>query len=881
MDDLIQDFLSETSESLTELEKIILALESDPTQINFIRDAFRLLHTIKGTCGFLGFERMQRIAHKAENVLSKMRDGEITADTFITSSLFVTLDCIRSIVEGIQEAGAEPQNDDQNLLEALDKCLVCGNAQETTTQENAKTSETSREDSSLEDIPLDTPPISDDGTEAQKEAIAEQAPSPPSPDPSHNQPPPQEAGQKVPESHVPSGNQTIRIGLDVVDGLMNLVGELVLTRNQLLQQSEQQTSSEQGFQNNVLTRLSHLTTELQQTVMKTRMQPIETAWTKLPRIIRDISESLGKKIKLRQIGEDTELDRQVIEFIKDPLVHMVRNSADHGIEMPEERKAAGKSETGTVTLKAYHHGGHIFIEISDDGKGIDPDKIRAKAIEKGVVSQDEGQKLSPDQVLQLIFKPGFSTAEQVTNVSGRGVGMDVVKTNIEKLGGTVELHSKVGRGSTFVMKIPLTLSIVSSLLVQVSEQLFAIPQMAITEILNLRHQTNYKIEHIEGVDVLRWRNRLLPVIKLEDVLKIERNKPQQNSYIIILQLLNYSFGLAVDGIFDSQEIVVKPLSRMIEHIHLFSGSTILGNGQVVLILEPNSFNVQTEPVVEENKNTHKKDHLRPKETLILIFKSGEQICAVPLALVSRIDEVLPSEISNIQGKPILLYRDQLIPILGYESFSEDQDIALPILLFSDRGYKLALKIDEIVDILESSTDIQLSTDSEGSLGTSIIQGRPVSLIDSQHFFKKAYPEFHKRSASGEKKLLKLLLLDDSKFFLNLITPLLNVSGFAVKTASSVDDAINLCRLEEEPFHVIISDIEMPEKTGYDFITEIKGDERYESTPIIALSGKDSQEEIEKIKNAGFYEFVPKSDQQNLIRVLNHIQQEESQGAAHV
>lgn len=923
MDELVLEFLNETNEGLGELEKITLALENDPSQMDYIRDAFRILHTIKGTCGFLGFERMQKVSHAAENVLSKMRDGEVLADLTVTSTLFVALDCIRTMVAAIEESGSEPGGDDSEIIAMLNKCLEGGSpspaneqasnddnsspAVENTKQEDE--SENSKELSSkkkskkvkknneiaennVKEIP-DMQEMSENQPQelnqelacyphdAEKEETPQQEepekPSPKLKGSTSNSSAQEEATQQ--QEQAAAAHQTIRIGLDVVDNLMNLVGELVLTRNQLLQQQEANTTEASG-NNNILTRLSHLTTDLQQTVMKTRMQPIEGAWTKLPRIVRDISGNLGKKIQLKQVGQDTELDRQVIEFIKDPLMHMVRNSADHGIEPPEDRKSAGKPEMGTIILKAYHQGGYIFIEIADDGRGIDPEKIKNKAIEKGVIDEDLARTLTRDQILQLIFKPGFSTAENVTNVSGRGVGMDVVKTNVEKLGGTIELQSRVGRGSTFILKIPLTLSIISALLVEAGGQIFALPQMSITEILNLRHQRTYRIENLQDKQVIRWRDRLVPILDLSSILNLPKYQDSKNNYVIILQIMNYTIGLSVDGINDSQEIVVKPLSKKIENIDVFSGSTILGNGQVVLIIDQNSFAATaeqsgatqdaTEQIIAENK---------VKETIILIFKNANLLRAVPLALVSRIDEVSPSEIQDILGQNILLYRGQLIPVIGLNKQKEYlPDEMIPILLFADRGYKIALTIDEIVDIIEDTTEIQLNNENESEiLGTAVINNNPVSIIDCQYYFKKAYPGFqrHQHGSNKDKHIKNLLLIDDSKFFLNLITPLLSVSGFAVKTASSADEALFMCRDADEKFDVIVSDIEMPEKTGYDFIREVRGIPIFEDVPVVALSGRDSEQEIEKARSAGFYDFVPKSDQQTLIRVLSQIG---SQGA---
>lgn len=879
MDELTRDFVAETYDSLQQLEQIVLGIEDDASNMDLIRDAFRLLHTIKGTCGFLGFSRMQSVSHRAENVLSQMRDGVLIPNTTTTSTLFVALDTIRQIVDHIESTGSESSGNDEDLLLALDKCLVKSGDAPSDQASKAQTSEAQTPDEDLNhtEIAEQELTVADEHSSPEKKGATEQveeaqktlsvidSPSESSGAMADTTPAP--APVTTPQESKGSAAQSIRINLDVVDNLMALVGELVLTRNQLLQQNEDHDG---GSHNNVLTRLSHLTSELQQNIMKTRMQPIESAWTKLPRLVRDISGSLQKKIVVKQIGGDTELDRQVIELIKDPLVHMVRNSADHGIEMPEVRIQNGKNEVGTITLKSYNHGGHIVIEISDDGKGIDPVVIREKAVAKNLLSTSESERLNDEQILQMIFKPGFSTAETISNISGRGVGMDVVRANLDKLGGTIEMKSKKGQGSTFVMKIPLTLSIISVLIIKVEKYLFAVPQLSITEILSLKQKNASCIEYVQDKPLLRWRNQLLPLVFLSNMLNIDHSNDLASHHVIVLQMGPHYFGLLVDSIHDSQEIVVKPLSRKLAHLSTFSGSTILGTGDVVLILDPNNFPLQLESTNAKTADTSSKSHYEEatKSTLILLFQIEDSTKAVPLALVGRIDELEGSEIQKMNDQYLFLYRDKLIPILGIKDDPSPEDL-MPVLIFFDRGYKVALKIDEILDIVEDSTEIQLESDQTDSLGTAVIKGKATTIIDCQSYFKKAYPHWQQSRGPHEevKHQRRLLLVDDSTFFLNLISPLLKVSGYCVETASGADQALSLCKSASIPFDVIISDIEMPDKTGYDFLRELREDQAFDEIPVVALSGRDTEEEIQKAKDAGFKAFVPKTDQQNLIRVL--------------
>ena len=439
-------------------------------------------------------------------------------------------------------------------------------------------------------------------------------------------------------------NQTIRVNVDLLENLMTMVSELVLTRNQLLQIARREKDSEFTVP---LQRLSQVTSELQEGVMKTRMQPIGNAWSKLPRIVRDLAHELGKKIDLVMLGADTELDRQVLELIKDPLTHMVRNSADHGIETPDARTAFGKPEAGKIVLNAYHEGGHILIEISDDGRGLDPAKLKAKAIANGLVSELEAEALTEQQIQQFIFRAGFSTAAVVTSVSGRGVGMDVVRTNIEKIGGTIELQSKLGRGSKFIIKIPLTLAIVSALIVEACGERFAIPQLSVIELVRASAESEHRIEEVQGTPVLRLRNRLLPLVSLERLLNLERpasdTRSSKETFIVVAQVGTYTFGILVDRVFDTEEIVVKPVAPILRHISMFSGNTILGDGSVIMILDPNGIAQSTGEIAVTDATAVEdaSDHrgLGPNTVSLLVFRGGGTATpkAVPLSLVARLE----------------------------------------------------------------------------------------------------------------------------------------------------------------------------------------------------------------------------------------------------
>ena len=583
MDELLSEFLTETSESLATLDVELVKLEQDPNAPDLIDNIFRLVHTIKGTCGFLGLPRLEAVAHSAENVLGKVRDQELIVTPIAVSLILKSLDRIKELLATLEATEAEPEGNDAELIAQLDAMAVgedIPGVVEAPVEPEARDVERQLKAGEASEEELER---AFQETETEETEVVEVGG--PAPSAAADKIESETRAEKSGEPSVAS--QSIRVSVDVLEDLMTMVSELVLTRNQLMQMVRGHADSEFKVP---LQRLSHVTTELQEGVMKTRMQPIGNAWAKLPRIIRDLGHELGKKIDLQMLGADTELDRQVLELIKDPLTHMVRNSADHGLETPEERVAAGKPETGKVVLNAYHEGGHIIIKIKDDGRGIDVEKSRAKMVSSGMASEAEAAEMSEQQIQMQIFFAGFSTAEVVTAVSGRGVGMDVVRTNIEKIGGTVELESQWGKGSSFTIKIPLTLAIVSALIVESCEDRFAIPQLSVVELVRASKESEHRIEMIKDTPVLRLRNRLLPLVYLGDCLNLANASEHELTegaevFVVVSQVGSYTFGIVVDRVFDTEEIVVKPVTPLLREIAMFSGNTILGDGSVIMILD--------------------------------------------------------------------------------------------------------------------------------------------------------------------------------------------------------------------------------------------------------------------------------------------------------
>ena len=523
----------------------------------------------------------------------------------------------------------------------------------------------------------------------------------------------------------------------------------MLTRNQLLEISRRNEDTEFKVP---LQRLSNVTAELQEGVMKTRMQPIGNAWQKLPRIVRDLSSELHKQIELEMHGADTELDRQVLDLIKDPLTHMVRNSADHGLETPAERAAAGKPEQGTIRLSAYHEGGHIIICIADNGRGLNTEKIKAKAVANGLVSEAELEKMTEAQIHKFIFAPGFSTAAAVTSVSGRGVGMDVVRTNIDQIGGTIDIKSVAGEGSSVTIKIPLTLAIVSALIVEAGGDRFAIPQLSVVELVRARANSEHRIERIKDTAVLRLRNKLLPLMHLKKLLKIDdgSSSDPENGFIVVTQVGSQTFGIVVDGVFHTEEIVVKPMSTKLRHIEMFSGNTILGDGAVIMIIDPNGIakalgaaGSASHEIADENAAM--RANAAEQLTSLLVFRAGSaQPKAVPLGLVTRLEEIAADKIELSNGRYMVQYREQLMPLVQMNGVSVQTSGAQPILVFADDGRSMGLVVDEIIDIVEERLHIEVAGSGEGILGSAVIKGQATEVIDVGHFLPMAFADWFSR-----------------------------------------------------------------------------------------------------------------------------------------
>ncbi len=921
MDDLLREFLTETSESLDTVDNQLVKFEQEPNNAKILDNIFRLVHTIKGTCGFLGLPRLEALAHAGETLMGKFRDGMPVTGQAVTVILS-SIDRIKEILAGLEATEAEPEGTDRDLIDKLEAMVVQGMAamaagaaapvaeapplvpEASVAVEAAPASEGVLADQSLErplrpgevsldelerafretaiEAPIPAPVAK---AEVKAEPVAE-APVPVAKETAKEAKAPKEKAapkKSIADEGAAEGasiaNQSIRVNVDTLEHLMTMVSELVLTRNQLLEISRRNEDTEFKVP---LQRLSNVTAELQEGVMKTRMQPIGNAWQKLPRIVRDLSSELGKQIELEMHGADTELDRQVLDLIKDPLTHMVRNSADHGLETPAERLAGGKGEQGTIRLSAYHEGGHIIICIADNGRGLNTDRIKAKAISSGLVTEAELEKMSEAQIHKFIFAPGFSTAAAITSVSGRGVGMDVVRTNIDQIGGTIDIKSVAGEGSSVTIKIPLTLAIVSALIVEAAGDRFAIPQLSVVELVRARANSEHRIERIKDTAVLRLRNKLLPLIHLKKLLKIDDGavSDPENGFIVVTQVGSQTFGIVVDGVFHTEEIVVKPMSTKLRHIDMFSGNTILGDGAVIMIIDPNGIAKALGAAgssAHDMNNENGAHHIGSGEqtTSLLVFRAGSsQPKAVPLGLVTRLEELPADKIEFSNGRYMVQYREQLMPLVAMESVTIASQGAQPILVFSDDGRSMGLVVDEIIDIVEERLNIEVGGSSSGILGSAVIKGQATEVIDVGHFLPMAFSDwFTRKEMKPSLHSQSVLLVDDSAFFRNMLAPVLKAAGYRVRTAPTAQEG--LAALRAQTFDVVLTDIEMPDMNGFEFAETIRSDSNLGAMPIIGLSALVSPAAIERGRQAGFHDYVAKFDRPGLIAALK----EQTAGAA--
>ncbi len=722
-DELLHEFLVETKENLDHLDEELLALETSPTDSGLINSIFRRLHTIKGVCGFLDFHKLEAVSHAGETLLDQIRNGKIPIDDTIVSLLLRLCDAIRTIVKTIEDSSQEGSGDYTTLaaeLLAAANSTEHGVAEKNTGDRSSSNLNSCTHNHTEPQTNVAKELTLDDEFEAFLDMqIAEPAPAPSAP------------------SKAVVAETSLRVDVGLLDHLMNLAGELVLARNQILQSTKSQGDA--NFRA-VAQRLNLVTSELQEGVMKTRMQPIHTVWNKFPRIVRDLSISCKKRVRLEMHGKDTELDKTLIEAVKDPLTHIIRNSIDHGIELPDARQAAGKDPEGCITMGAYQEGGYVIIEIVDNGAGLNTEKIRSRAIERGIISRERAQMASDPEIHKLIFAPGFSTADTVTNLSGRGVGMDVVKSSVERIGGYVDISSWPGEGSTIRLKIPLTLAIIPALLLSCADQRFAIPQTAITELVQFSASERAgALSWIGKYPFFKLREDLLPLIFLRKHLEVASEVDAQvyAQVIVVLDVDGCRFGLVVDDVHDTEEIVVKPLGRLIGKLPIYAGATILGDGQIALILDPvilahEARVEQREAAANQRAISRQVDSANTNEQLLIVQLTPEMRAALPLKRVQRLEEFAVEQIERVGESSVIQYRGsilQLVDVVSAIALRATPSNSGSVVVIGHGQSAIGLRVQAIVDVASEVSALRPSNGRRGIHSFGVIQGRVVALLD--------------------------------------------------------------------------------------------------------------------------------------------------------
>ena len=735
MDEIVGEFLVESHENLDQLDRDLVALEADPGGRELLASVFRTIHTIKGTSGFLAFHRLEAVTHVGENLLARLRDGVVTMDAAKTDVLLRMVDTVRALLASIEATGSEGDVDVDGVVAA-----VSGHLED-------------RSGDAAQGAPAPDPALA-----ADPAPVAAPDPAPaPEPEP-------------VPEPVPPAGSRrrgaaesSVRVDTALLDDLMRLVGELVLTRNQIVQQTSSPSASADMELLGATQRLNLIASELQEGVMKTRMQPIDALWNKLPRVVRDLGAQCGKHVRLEMVGRETELDRTLLEAVKDPLTHLVRNGVDHGVETPGARLRAGKPPEGVLTLRARHEGGQVVVEVADDGAGIDAARIGAAAVGRGLVTEADVARMSPAETLQLIFAPGFSTAAAVTNVSGRGVGMDVVKTNIESIGGTIEVESVPGEGTVCRLRIPLTLAIVPALTVACAGERYALPQVSLLELVALdAEKALTAVEAVGGVPVHRLRGELLPMVSLADVLGLAGRSTRTAADGIVMAVLRSEgrrFGLVVDKIINTEEIVVRAVSAQLKAVGLYSGATILGDGAVALILDvqalarrclraevaDRSVPAQAPPLAARSR----------ADQVLVCDVGGGRRAAIPLPLVTRLERLPAAGVERVGHREVVQYRGAILPLVrasehlgtGVAPSTGPGPDELEVVVFTERGRSVALVVAEVLDVVDTAPTSTSDVLDHGLLGSMVVDDRVTELLDVRAAVVAADPAFYDRPAA--------------------------------------------------------------------------------------------------------------------------------------
>ena len=847
-DELTKEFLIETNENLGRLDQEMVLLEQRPKDLVLLASIFRVIHTLKGTCGFLSFSTIEGVTHHAETILGQIRSGERDLTPELVSLVLETVDVVKVELAAIELTNKESGAKYESLVRRLESAALVQPGP--TSAAPARAAQPGPANAPVTELVVgNTPGVTE---AAAPETVATTK------------------GSALAES-------TIRVDVGLLDKLMNLVGELVLARNQVLQFTSR---LEDASLTATSQRLNLITSELQEGVMKTRMQPIGVVWNKLPRVVRDLSSQCGKQVNLEMDGAETELDKTIIEAIKDPLTHIVRNACDHGIEAPEARIRAGKTADGRLTLRAFHEGGYVNIEIGDDGNGIDAQRVKAKAIQLGLIREELAERMSERELANLVFLPGFSTAREVTSISGRGVGMDVVKTNIGKIGGSVDLVSRRGLGTTIRIKIPLTLAIIPGLVVSVRQQRFVIPQTSLLELVRLEGDESRRlIEWVGNTPLYRRRGNLLPLAFLDRVLKLDDGAGEVPEVlnIVFLQAEDRQFGLVVDRVNDTQEIVVKPLGKQMKGLNCYAGATIMGDGHVALILDVMGI-AQRSGVLAEGRGTGRGDEKAVRDApsvernSMLLFRAGNfERLAVPLALVARLEEIPRDRLEFAAGRPVVQYRGQLLPLvgldgqLGFET-GDSNDAQVQVIVFADGDNRIGMIVKEIVDIVDEQIHIRRASSRAGILGSAVIGNQVTDVLDLESVIRSADTSWFENTQ--KERMVRILIAEHSSFGRGLLRSSLEMGGYAVAEATDATDA--LAKLNASRFDVVLAALDLPNEGAARILETIRKQPELSRIPVFAVQPASQMDTASGAFPAGFSAALSRFDREGMLRSISKL-----------
>lgn len=885
--DLIAEFVVESLEHIADIESQLLAIEAAGANIDMdlVNTVFRAIHSAKGAAGFLGLNTISTLAHNMESLLNLFRTRELTPTTANVDVLLRCADVLRRLLE---ETETSNDVDVSEYVEALTAVAVPADPSAPTAPRTAN--------GATAPSPACAPPTAqpapdvDDAHQTTTPPTAPAAPAAQSPETSDPPDTPTTANPaQVPtgtdilrqSNNKNMGDANIRVSVELLDDLMNLAGELVLSRNRLLQVVAARDSNEIEA---VATGLDRVTAELQEAIMQTRMQTIGTVFGKFRRVVRDLSVKLGKDCQLHVEGEDVEVDKSIIESIGDPLTHLIRNAVDHGIETPDQRLARGKPAAGTIFLAAYHQAGKVHISISDDGRGIDAKKVREKAITRGLVTAERAREMSDQEAVRLIFHPGFSLAEKVSDVSGRGVGMDVVRSNIEKLSGTVSIDTTVDVGTRIDVRLPLTLAIVPSLIVRCGKRKFAIPQASINELVRIRAgEVTKRIEHVKQAEMFRLRGVLLPLVRLNHVLSMASGETEADAdkavYIIVVESGALRYGLVVDSVADSEEIVVKPLGRHIQESTCLAGATVLGDGTVAPILDVTGIasHMDLKMSGQDAADLVRRDGTREEmQTALILRNHPDEQFGVPMQLVARLERIRSDKVALVGGQEVLQYRGGTMPLLRLENLITAQPApATPnvsVVVFTVAKREVGLIVPHLVDIRQISTNVDTRTlRQRGILGSLIVQERTTRLLNLYELAETAFPDWLVQQESPavvrEAGPARLLVVEDSAFFRTQLQEMLQAAGYQVVGSEDGQAAWELLQRPDEHVDMVITDIEMPRLDGLGLAANIRGSDRLGRLPIIAVTSLGSDEDIQRGTESGIDAYHIKLEREELLTTI--------------